>query len=121
MVGSGTDDGGNKFTFGGDIKNGVADFVKLTKGDYQPISYKGAFKNGSVVGQWFATNASNEFALTPKSATVPVMDVYGFGGKCLYPKEWTGSITVPWGEIAASTLTNFIVDEQGGVFADCND
>lgn len=49
------------------------------------------------------------------------METYGFGGKCVYPKTWAGSIAVPWGEVVDSTLTNFIVDEQGAVFADCSD
>jgi hypothetical protein len=63
-----------------------------------------------IIGQWFAPGISNEFVITPSTTTViPSMETYGFGGKCMYPKDWTGSITVP--EVVSSTLSNFVVDE----------
>ncbi len=47
--------------------------------------------------------------------------MYGYGGKCVYPSDWVGQITIPGGEVASSTLSNFKVDEYGSIFADCND
>jgi hypothetical protein len=65
---------------------------------------------------------TNEFVIAPASiSALPALPVYGFGGACKYPSEWTGTIIVNGGETATAELSGFTLDQTGAIVAQGSD